>query len=52
VRGRSFVTPDDIKSLAAPVLRHRLILESSAEIEGLTTDGIIGRLLARIPVPR
>jgi len=52
LRGRSFVTPDDIKSLAGPVLRHRLILESSAEIEGLTTDSIISRLLARIPVPR
>jgi len=52
LRGRSFVTPDDIKSLAGPVLRHRVILESSAEIEGLTADSIISRLLARLPVPR
>jgi MoxR-like ATPase len=51
-RGRTYVTPDDIKFLAPPVLRHRLLLKAEAEIEGLTPDRVVERLLARIPVPR
>ena len=50
--GRSFVTPDEIKTLALPVLRHRLLLKPEAEIEGLTPDRVVERILARVPVPR
>jgi MoxR-like ATPase len=52
LRGRQFVTPDDVKNLAKPVLRHRLILKPEAEIEGMTPDRVIDRVLARVPVPR
>ncbi len=50
--GRGFVTPDDVKSYVAPVFRHRVILKPEAEIDGLTPDTAIQRLLARVPVPR
>jgi MoxR-like ATPase len=52
VRGKPYVTPDDIKSVAPPVLRHRLILKPEAEIEGYTPDRVVEDLLAQIPVPR
>jgi MoxR-like ATPase len=52
LQGRDFVIPDDIKVLALPVLRHRLILSPSAEIEGLTTDRILREVLERTPAPR
>ncbi len=52
VRGKDYVTPDDVKDIAAPVLRHRLILRPEAEIEGLTPDRVVEDLLARVPVPR
>jgi len=50
--GRDFVTPDDIKSMATPVLEHRLILRPEYEIEGLTIPEVIGRLLQEVTVPR
>ena len=50
--GRSYVIPDDVKHLAAPVLRHRLILRAEAEIEGLTSDRVIESTLAEVEVPR
>lgn len=50
--GRSFVTPDDVKRICFPVLRHRILLKPEAEIEGLTTDDVIRSILATIPVPR
>ena len=52
LRGSNFLTPDHIKSIAAPVLRHRLILRPEADIEGLTADDIIQNTLASVPVPR
>jgi len=52
VRGKPYVTPDDVKSVAAPVLRHRLILKPEAEIEGFTTDRVVEDLLAQVSVPR
>lgn len=52
VQGQGYVTPDDIKAVALPVLRHRLILRPEAEIEGLTPDAVIRALLADVPVPR
>jgi MoxR-like ATPase len=52
LRGREFVTPDDVKELAAPILRHRLILKPEAEIEGHTPDSVIVQVLGQVPVPR
>ncbi|PXY37405.1 AAA family ATPase [Prauserella flavalba] len=50
--GRAYVTPDDVKTLARPALRHRLELRPEAELEGATADGLLDRLLATVPVPR
>lgn len=52
LQGRDFVVPDDIKTLVAPVMRHRIILKPEAEIEGLNTDRALERILARVEVPR
>jgi len=52
VRGRSFVTPDDVKEIAKPVLRHRVVLRSEAEIEGISTDQVLDEVIATIDVPR
>lgn len=52
MRGRSFVTPDDVKELALPVLRHRVILRPETEIEGLTVDQVLKGLVDRQTVPR
>ena len=52
IDGRDFVTPDDVKSLATPTLRHRLVLKAEAEIEGLDADAVCKRVLARLDVPR
>ncbi|MHB9023981.1 MAG: AAA family ATPase [Armatimonadota bacterium] len=52
LEGRTFITPDDIKLVARPVLRHRLILRPEAELEGLTTDQLIDTILTSVPVPR
>lgn len=52
MQGRAFVSPDDVKYLVRPVYRHRVLLKPETEIEGLTPDAAIGRLLARIEVPR
>jgi MoxR-like ATPase len=50
--GRDFVTPDDIKTMAAPVLEHRLILRPEYEIEGLTPAEVTQSILQEIAVPR
>jgi MoxR-like ATPase len=50
--GRDFVTPDDIKAMAAPVLEHRLILRPEYEIEGLTPAEVTQSILQEIAVPR
>ncbi|PYS28027.1 MAG: magnesium chelatase [Acidobacteria bacterium] len=52
VSGRDFVTPDDIKAMALPVLEHRLILRPEFEIEGLTVAEVIEQVLQQIAVPR
>jgi MoxR-like ATPase len=52
LQGRDFVIPDDIKLLALPVLRHRLTISPSAEIEGLTADRIVREVLDQTPAPR
>ncbi len=51
LQGRSFVTPQDIKDLAPDVLRHRILITYEAEAEGVTSESILDKLLARIPVP-
>ncbi len=50
--GRDFVTPDDVKAVALPAYRHRIILRPEAEIEGLTPDEAIRRILASVEAPR
>jgi MoxR-like ATPase len=50
--GRNFVSPDDVKSLCRPVLRHRLTLQPDAYVEGFTTDDVLGSVLERVEVPR
>ncbi len=52
LQGRDFVIPDDIKTLAPPILRHRVMLSPSAEIEGLSTDGVIRQILDQTAAPR
>ncbi|WP_159716996.1 MULTISPECIES: AAA family ATPase [Actinomyces] len=50
--GRAFVTPDDVKALALPVLRHRIELRAEAELEGVTAEAIVTGALRSVPVPR
>jgi MoxR-like ATPase len=50
--GKDFVTPDNIKFVAEPILRHRLILSAEAELEGVTVAHAIANLLKLIAVPR
>ena len=49
---RDFVTPDDIKAVALPLLRHRLILRPEAQFDGVDVDSVIRGLTTQIPVPR
>lgn len=49
---RSFVTPDDVKAVALPVLRHRLALHPEAELEGMTSAAVIAQVLREVAVPR
>ena len=51
LENRYFVSPDDVKAAAFPVLRHRLVLSYEAEAEGLDPDTIISRILAQVPMP-
>ena len=50
--GRDYVTPDDVKALARPALRHRVELRPEAEIEGVTADAVLDAVLGSVPVPR
>ncbi len=52
IQGRDYIIPDDVKYLAPHVYRHRILLKPEAEIEGLTADDVIDRLLAEIEIPR
>lgn len=52
LRGRDFVTPEDVQELAAPVLRHRVLLTPEREMEGGTADEVIGQVVQKIEVPR
>ncbi|MFP5336150.1 MAG: AAA family ATPase [Actinomycetes bacterium] len=50
--GRDYVTPDDVKALARPTLRHRVQLQPEAELEGVTVDAVLDTVLDAVPVPR
>jgi MoxR-like ATPase len=52
IRGRDFVTPDDVRDVALPVLRHRLTLRAEAELDGVTADAVIADILKSSEVPR
>lgn len=52
VNGRDFVTPEDIRAMASPVLIHRLVMRPEYEIEGVTLSEVIEKLLQQVPVPR
>ncbi len=49
---RDYVTPDDVKSVAPAVLRHRIVLKPEAELDGLRPDDVVQRILGSVPVPR
>ena len=50
--GRDYVTPDDVKALARPTLRHRMAVRPEAELDGVTPDGVLDTVLATTTVPR
>jgi len=50
--GRDYVSPDDVKALAGPALRHRIQLRPEVELDGATADGVLHGVLAAVPVPR
>ncbi|WP_104042353.1 AAA family ATPase [Arthrobacter sp. ZGTC412] len=50
--GRGFVTPDDVKALALPCLRHRVALQPEAQMDGVRVDDVLASILASVPVPR
>jgi MoxR-like ATPase len=52
IRGRDFITPDDIKELAVPVMVHRIILSPEAEMEGLVFGDVLKRIFEKVEVPR
>lgn len=52
MRGRDFVTPDDIKFVATPVLKHRIMLTPEKEMEGITTNEVVKQIIEKIEVPR
>jgi MoxR-like ATPase len=49
--GRHYVIPDDVKSLAEPVLAHRLVLDAEAEFDGVTASSVISQILLETPPP-
>lgn len=52
IRGREFPTPDDVRDVAPPVLRHRLTLRAEAELDGATPDAVVSDIIRTIEVPR
>jgi MoxR-like ATPase len=50
--GKAFVTPDEVKAVARPALRHRVQLRPEVELEGVTSDSVLDGVLASVPVPR
>jgi MoxR-like ATPase len=52
IKGRDFVTPEDFIAVAAPVLRHRIMLTPDKEMEGITPDNVVAQIIQKIEVPR
>ncbi|NET12918.1 MAG: MoxR family ATPase [Okeania sp. SIO1H6] len=52
LNNRNYVTPDDIKTVALPLLRHRLILKPEAQLDGILIDSVINSILKQVSVPR
>jgi MoxR-like ATPase len=52
VEGRDFLIPDDVKSAAPPILRHRLLLKPEADLEGVSPDQVITEIIANMAVPK
>jgi MoxR-like ATPase len=50
--GRDFVTPDDVKQVAVPALRHRMLLSPELELEGQSSDDVLAAVLAHVEAPR
>jgi MoxR-like ATPase len=52
LEGREFVIPDDVKELFLPVMRHRVVLSPGAEVEGQSTDEVLGQIVGEVAAPR
>ena len=52
IEGREFLIPDDVKSAAPPILRHRMLLKPEADLEGITPDQVVAEVLAGTAVPQ
>lgn len=52
IRGRDFPTPDDVRDVSMPVLRHRISLRAEAELDGATTDAVISDIIRTVEIPR
>ncbi|MDQ7826364.1 MAG: MoxR family ATPase [Candidatus Eremiobacteraeota bacterium] len=52
IRGKDYLSPDEVKEMAPPVLRHRLIVTPEAQVEGVTQDKVVNEILAMVKVPR
>jgi len=52
IQGRDFISPEDIKKIALPVLRHRIALSPEKEMEGISPDVIVQQIIDKIEVPR
>jgi MoxR-like ATPase len=52
INGRDFISPEDIKQIALPVLRHRIILSPEKEMEGISPDVVVQQIIDKIEVPR
>jgi MoxR-like ATPase len=50
--GRTFLSPDEIKAVAKPAMRHRMLVRPELELDGATTDGVLDSILAAVPAPR
>jgi MoxR-like ATPase len=52
IEGRDFLIPDDVKSAALPILRHRLVLKPEADLEGVTPDQVVRDVVKGVEVPK
>jgi MoxR-like ATPase len=52
LEGRDYVTPEDAKAVAPPILRHRLLLRAESEMDGLRPDDVVNAVISAVEVPR